>query len=64
MHKDYIDVMEKIDCNDPEMIQIDKDKFNEMRSEIIKLQVDKNNDSPIINGHLHSLINVERKKKV
>ena len=58
MHKDYVDVMEKIECNDPEMTQVAKDKFNEMQAEIIKLQISKNKDDSISNGHLNSLINV------
>ena len=63
MHKNYVDAMEKIDSNDPEMVQNAKDKFNETRAEIIKLQVSKNNNDTMINGHLHSLVNVERRGK-
>ena len=46
------------------MIQVAKNKFNEMRAEIIKLKVSKNNNNSMSDGHLHSLINVERRKKV
>ena len=62
--EDHVDVMEKIECNDPEMMQVAKDEFNDMRAEIIKLQISKNKDNSISNGHLNSLINVERRKKV
>ena len=41
MCKDYVDVMENIDFNDPKIIQVAKYKFNEMHTEIIKLQVSK-----------------------
>ena len=44
------------------MTQVAKDKFNEMRAEIIKLQISKTKDNSTSNGHLNSLINVERKK--
>ena len=64
MYKDYVDLMEKIDCNNPEIIQVAKDKFNEMQAKIIKLQISKNKDNSISNSHLSSLINVERRKKV
>ena len=32
MHKDCVDVMENMDCNDPEMIQVAKYKFNKIRA--------------------------------
>ena len=62
MYKDYINMMEKINYNNQEMMQVAKDKFNEMQAEIIKLQISKNKDNSISNRHLRSLINVERKK--
>ena len=46
------------------MIQVAKEKFNQMCDEEIKLQDSKSKNATIVNGHLHRLANVEKSKKV
>ena len=40
--KDHADTMEKIDGNDPEMIKMSKNQFNEMSEEVMKNTSSKN----------------------